>query len=95
VHIAFVDDFKQREAGMLFVVGTQAAIVRATLVDFGLEGLRHIARFQVFLAAFVIVNVGGNQRLLHPVFRAAFLVIDIAVLKQDFGWHDREAFLTQ
>lgn len=77
------------------MIRTEATIVRAAPVDLCLEAAGHIARFQILLAALVIFDIGGHQRLLHAMLLAAFLVIHLALLKQDLGRRKFKAILAQ
>jgi hypothetical protein len=68
---------------VLFVVGTETAIVRTALVDAGLKSQRQVARLQKVATALPIARVAGDQRLLYAVIRTALLVPDSTVLFDD------------
>lgn len=77
------------------MIGAQTTVVWTAPIDLSLKLAGHITRLQVILAALVILDVGRNQRLLYAMFLATFLVVYIAVLKQDFGRHNFQTFFTQ
>jgi hypothetical protein len=91
--VAVLVDLDQRQAAMLLVVGTETAIVRAALVDRGMEFERYVARLQEVSAALPIGRLARHQRLLHAVLAAALLVIHRAGLLDDFRRHQNKAGL--
>jgi hypothetical protein len=88
-------DLDEREARMLLMVRTQAAIERAAIMGARLELERDVAGLQPVPALSVVLGVGGDQGLLDAVGVAAFLEIDAVVLDQDLGWHRVQAGLAQ
>src|SRR5580658_2649866 len=80
---------------MLLVIGTEAAIVGAALVDPGMELERHVARLQEIAAPLPIACLGRDQRLLDAVFGAALEVIDRFAFLDDFRRDERHAGLAQ
>src|SRR5712691_954917 len=90
--VAGVGDFDQREAGVLFVIGAQAAVVRAAplyrrVVDHGHFG----ALDEDFAAAAVVIDVVGDEHALCAVFRAALQQEHFAVLENNFAFQFAEA----
>ena len=88
--IAFLVDLDQRETGMLLVIGTQAAIVRAAVMRPALELERHVAGLEIVLAALEIGRVGGDQRLLRAVIGTALQVIDVVAFDEDLRRHETQ-----
>jgi hypothetical protein len=80
---------------MLFVIGAQAAVIRAAELGRALQGERAIARFDVVLAAFPIGRIGRNQRPVHPVALAILLIPNLVVANFDLGRHQGQAGLAQ
>lgn len=67
-----IGHFDERKAGMLLVVGAEAAIVRATPLDGSVVHHGHFGFLdEHFAAAAVIVNVIGDEHALGTVLRAA------------------------
>ncbi len=83
------------EAAVLLVVGAEAAIVGAALVDAGVELERHVAGLEEIAAALPVARLGGDQRLLHAVLGAALLIEDALALLQDLRRHQAEADLAE
>lgn len=69
---------------MLFVFGTQAAIIRTTAFGLGAVNARHSRRLAVFVAI-VISDIGANEIFDEAVFGAAFAEINAAIPDYDFG----------
>jgi hypothetical protein len=86
--VAVVTDLDEGEAGMLFVVGAEAAVVGASPFDWGVVDERHLWRLEEdFAAAAVVVNVIGDEDFLGAVLGAAFEEEDFVVLKNGFGFY--------
>ncbi len=70
--IAGVVDFEEREAGVLLVVGAEAAVVGAAVFDGGVVAVGHLGGLdEDFAAAAVVVDVVGDEDALEAVLRAA------------------------
>ncbi len=90
--VAVVGDLDQGEAGVLHVLGAQAAVVGAAEVLRRVEALRQLRRLDVDLAALpVIRRVVGQQHALAAVLGAPFLQVDAFVLDQDLRLHPPQA----
>ena len=70
---------------MLLVVRTQAAIIRTTVMCFGVECIGHFRGLVVVSDVFVIFGIVGNQDLAVAVFRATLQHKNIVFLKNYFG----------
>ena len=88
-------DLDERQARMLLVIGAEAAIERAAVICARLEGERYVAGLQPVPLLAPIGGIGRDQRLLHPMLAAAFLVIDRVTLDEDLGRHRQQAALAQ
>ena len=93
--IAMLVDFNQRQARMLLVIGTQAAIVRAAEFGVALPRQRSVAGLDVVLAQLPIGYVRRDQRGMGAVTLAALFVPDLVVLDGDFRRHQLKARLAQ
>ena len=93
--IALLVDLDQREAGMLLVVGAQAAIVGAAVMRAALELERHVAGLEIVLAALEIGRIGRDQRLLRAVLGAALQVEDVVAFDQDLRRHELETIFAE
>jgi len=80
--IAAIGDFDQCQAGMLFMIGAQSAVVRTPLPDRRVELLRHLARLVKLRATAVILRVGRDQHLLPAMLRTPFLQVNVVPLDQ-------------
>ena len=93
--IAVVGDFEEGEAGVLFVVGAEAAVVGAAVLDGGVEFEGHLPGLDEVALLAEVGDVGGDEDLLEFVGGAEFLQIDFApprfVLDEDFGFDLAEA----
>ena len=86
--VAVVADLDEGEAGVLLVVGAEAAIVGASPLHRSVVNERHLGRLdEDFAGAAIVVNVVGDQDALVAVLRTAFEEIDIAVLEDGLGVH--------
>ena len=84
--VAVVADLDEGEAGVLLVVGAEAAVVGASPFDGSVVDLRHLGRLdEDFAAAAVVVDVVGDQDALGAVLGAALEQVDVAVLEDDLG----------
>ena len=90
--VATVGHFNNRYAGMLLVVSTQTAIVRAAIMRFCAETARHFAAFDIISRVFIVFYIGCEQHFFVAVFGAAFEHPHFAVFKNDFCVHAAEAF---
>jgi len=85
--VAVVADLDEGEAGVLFVVGAEAAVVGASPFDGSVVDLGHLGRLdEDFAAAAVVVDVVGDEDTLGAVLGAAFEEIDLIVLENGFGF---------
>jgi len=85
--IAVVADLDEGEAGVLLVVGAEAAIIGASPFDGSVVDLGHLGRLdEDFAAAAIVINIIGDEDALGAVLRAAFEEIDVIVLKNGFGF---------
>src|SRR5271163_5125641 len=85
--VAVVADLDQGEAGMLFVVGAEAAVVGASPFDGSVVDLGHLWGLdEDFAAAAVIADVVGDEDTLGAVLGAAFQEVDVVVLENGFGF---------
>ena len=89
--VAGLVDVDQRQAGMLLMVGAEPAVIGAAQLGARLHVERPVARLQVVMAELVIGGIGGDQRLLHAMRLAALEVIDVVLLDDDLGRHQRHA----
>ena len=84
--IAGVADFDEREAGVLLVVGAEAAVVGAAEFDGGVVAVGHLGGLdEDFAAAPVVVDIVGDQDALEAVRGAAFEHEDVVVFEDDLG----------
>jgi hypothetical protein len=84
--IAGVADFEEREAGVLLMIGTKAAVIGATPFDGGVVTVGHFRGFdEDFAAAAVVVDVIGDEDALEAVLGATFEHVDIAVFEDELG----------
>ncbi|GJM34640.1 MAG: hypothetical protein DHS20C18_36410 [Saprospiraceae bacterium] len=90
--VAAVGNLDQGEAGMLLVIGTEAAIIRTAIVDFGIESSWIFGSFVVVADVFVIFHISSYQYALAAVLRAAFEHVDFIVFKNDFGFDTAQTF---
>ena len=90
--IAVFGNLDQRQAGMLHVIGAQAAIVRATISHFGIETLGHFRRLHVHLARQLVPGcIVADQHPLGAVRRAPFFQKDRAILDKYLGFDGMQA----
>jgi hypothetical protein len=73
--IAGLVDFDDGQAGVLLVVGAQAAVMRAAMLRPRLRAERAVAGLEIVLCPLPVVGVGGDDSLLHAVFGAEIIVI--------------------
>src|ERR1700733_13130984 len=85
----------QRQAGMLFVIRTQPAIVRAAEFGVPLKRQRPDAWLDEILPATPIGGVIRVQGRLHAMLLAALLVPDLVAENLNLGRHQRQARLAQ
>ena len=93
--VAGLVDLDDGQAGMLLVVGAEAAIPRAAALGAGVRLQRPVARLQVFEGAPPVDRVVRHQGLHHAVLGTALGIIDAALLLDDLGRHQAEAGLAQ
>jgi hypothetical protein len=85
--VAIVADLDKGEAGVLLVVGAEAAVVGASPLDGSVVDLGHLGGLQEdFAAAAVVVDIVGDKDALGAVLGAAFEQVDIVVLENGFGF---------
>jgi hypothetical protein len=73
--VAGLVDLEDRQAGMLLVVGAQAAVVGAAVVGASLDVQRPVARLEPVLLRFPVRQVVGDQRLLDAMLATALQVV--------------------
>ena len=93
--IAMLGDLDQRQAGMLLVVGAQAAIVGAAEFGMPLKRQRPVAGLDEILAQAPIGGVRRHKRRLDAMLLAALLVPDLVVEDLDLGRHQLQAGLAE
>ena len=85
-------DFEEREAGVLLVVGAEAAVVGAAVFDGRVVVVGHLRRLdEDFAAAAVVVDVVGHEDALEAVLGAALEHEDVVVFEDDLGVDAAEA----
>src|SRR5579864_1518689 len=85
--VAVIANLNQREAGVLLVVGAEAAVVGASPLHRRVVDQRHFRGLDENLAAAaVVVDVVGNEDALSAMLRAALEQVDIAILKNSLGF---------
>jgi hypothetical protein len=85
--VAVVANLDQSEAGVLLVVGAEAAVVGASPLDGGVVDLRHLRRLdEDFATAAVVVDVVGDEDFFGTVLRATLEEVNVAILKDGFGF---------
>jgi hypothetical protein len=90
--IASVRDFDERDAGMLFVVGAEAAIVGTAPFHGRVVDNRHFGTLdENFAAAAVVVDIVGKKDAFGTVNRAALEHENFVVLENDFAFELAEA----
>src|SRR5713226_4385446 len=90
--VAGVGDLDEREAGMLLVIGAQAAVVRAAPLHRSVVDHGHFGAFdEDFAATPVIIDIVGNQHAFGAVLGAALQQEDFAVLENDLAFQFVEA----
>ncbi len=67
------------------MIGTEAAVVRATVMGRCMRLVRILRRLVVIPELFVKVDIGCDQNFLKAVFGAGFLLKLMAVFKHDFS----------
>ena len=84
--IAGVADFQERQAGVLLVVGAEAAVVGATEVDGGVVAVGHLGGLdEDFATAPIVVHVVRDQDPLEAMAGATFEHEDIIFFEDDLG----------
>jgi hypothetical protein len=84
--VAVVGDFEEGEAGVLLMVGAEAAVVGAAVADRGVVAGGHFGRLEEdFATTAVVGDVVGDEDALKAVGGAALEEVDVVVLKDDFG----------
>jgi|TARA_R110000744_G_scaffold12306_10_gene36628 hypothetical protein len=83
--VAAVRNFNYRKAGMLFMVGAQSAIIRTTIMGFGVKGLGVFGSLVVITYILVIGNIIGNDYLRFSMLPAIFEHIYLFILKDNLG----------
>ena len=81
-----VVDLEEGEAGVLLVVGAEAAVVGAAVFDGGVVAVGHLGWLdEDFAAAAVVVDVVGDEDALEAVLGAALEHVDVVVLEDELG----------
>jgi hypothetical protein len=93
--VAAVRYLNHGEAGVLLVVGAEAAVVGAAVVRGHVEAPGRLAGLHVVANAFVVLDVGGDAHLLPPVLGAALEHVHGPVFKDDFGLDAPQAVRAQ
>ena len=88
VEVAVIVDFNQRQAGVLFMISAEAAIIRAAPLHRRIKDIRHLRRFDKNLAAAaVVINIIGQQNFFTAVPGTPLQHEYLAVLKDDLSLH--------
>ena len=93
--VAGLVDLDDGQAGMLLVVGAEAAVPRTAALGAGVRRQGAVAGLQVFQRAPPVDRIVRHQGLHHAVLGTALGVVDAAVLLDDLGRHQAEAGLAQ
>ena len=89
--IAMVRNLHQRQTRMLFMVGTQSAVIRATPLHRHVINQRHLRRLHKdFAAQSVILHVIRHQHPLRPVHRTSLQQKHAAIFKNDLPFQLRK-----
>jgi hypothetical protein len=84
--IAGVADFEEREAGMLLVVGTEAAVVGTSEFNGRVVPVRHLGRLDKdFATAPVVVHIIRYEDALEAVGRTTLEHEDVIFFEDDLG----------
>src|SRR4051812_34372031 len=83
-------DFEQADAGMLLVLGAEAAVVGAAEAGLDAKRVRNFSRQAVF-GAVPPTGVGADEVFPRAVLRAALAEVNPAAALDDFRRHEREA----
>jgi len=89
--VAVVGDLEEREAGVLFVVGAEAAVVGAAVPDGGVELEGHLSGLDEVALLAEVGDVGGDEDFHELVGGAEFVHVDAVVLDDDLGFDFSEA----
>ena len=90
-HVAGAVDFDDAETGVLLVIGTQAAIVRAAVLDLSGEFKRDGAGLVELRGVGVQLRVAIDQCFERSMIGAALAHVDLVVADQDVGVDDAAA----
>jgi hypothetical protein len=85
VHIARAVHLDDAEAGVLLVVGTEAAVIGTAVLDWGSETERDRARLVELRLRGVGRGIAIDKRPDWPMVGAALAHVDLAVPQQDLG----------
>ena len=89
--VAAVGHFHDGQAGVLLMVGAEAAVVGATEVGVGIEYPRHLAALDKVARIAVILDVRSDQYLLPAMFGTAFKHKHLVVFKNHLRIHAAQA----
>jgi hypothetical protein len=89
--VAVVGDLDDRQAGMLLVVGTEAAVLRAALADRRGEAVRDGTSLEVGQRFQEPVGVAGDEGLAAAVARTLLAQVDLAVAEDAGAVHQLAA----
>ncbi len=76
---------------MLLVVGAEAAVIGAAILDFGAVRQWNGARFVVFAECGVGFRIAVNKRLERPTLRAALAHVNFVVAQKNLSIDDSPA----
>jgi len=93
--VAGLVDLENGQTGVLLVIRTQAAIMGTAMVGPGLGGEGPVAGLHPVPLGLPVADVVADQGFLDPVFLAALLVEDLAILTKNLGGNQFETGLTQ
>ena len=93
--VARLVDLDQRQAAVLFVIGTQPAIERTACLGAGLHLQRAVARLEPQRLLLPIGQIVADQGFLHAMRAATLEIIDAAILADHLGRDRFEADLAQ
>src|SRR5205085_9786487 len=90
LQVAARRDLNERDAGVLLVFGTEAAVVRAAAVGGDAVAAR-LAGGLVELVPLVVGDIRADEVLDQPMLGAALAEVDAAVADDDLGVHEPPA----
>ncbi len=94
LHVARRVDLDDAEAGVLLMVGAEATVIGAAVLDGGVERERDGAGLVESRGFGVQLGVAVDQRLELTVLRAALMQVDLVVAQEHLGINDPAALRT-